>query len=164
MSGIKLFKRLEFVPGLRPHPFFLERMTYLQMQNDSDFKSGPMITAEPANDEYNYWSALSQIAHAMCYFMLPCDMIAFGHNEKDTTKSHLLTRAWLQHETGAPNRVIVTVERMNYADISPYMNQINNKPIWSTDSWNTRAKSLTQTLKQTNHPYNGCWETFLELQ
>ena len=161
--AVRLFKRLEFTQGLRPHPFFLERMAYLQMQNNGDFTSGPMITAEPAPQEYSYWTTLDEIEHGMRYFMRPYELVAFGHNEADTTKSHLLTRAWMHHINGA-NRVTVTVERINQVDLYPYMNQINNKPIWCTDSWNTNAKSLTQTLKQTNHPYNGCWGTFLELQ
>ena len=161
--AVRIFKRLEIPPAaLYPHPFFLHQMAYLQMQTKGDFCSGPMLVAEPRTHEYSYWTILQQINYGLCYFMRPHTIAAFGCNEKDMSKSHILTRAWLNQNAGH-NNAIVTVERVDKSELSQYMTQLNNK---SNIHWSaaTSAVTLTQTLERTNIPYGGCWETFIELK
>lgn len=163
--SVRLFKRLEFArASVQPHPFFLERMAYAQMSRVGNFTTGPMMCAEHAADEYAYWSALQKLDHGMRYFMRPYTFTAFGHNERDMSKSHLLVRAWLQHVNGA-NNVIATVERCNATEVSPYMTSLNHATLWAADFEEGRdATVLKQTLIRTDKPYKGWYDTIVELQ
>lgn len=160
----RIFKRLDFVEGVKPHPFFLKRMAYVQMDNSGNWMRGPMMCIEPAPEEYSYWGILSDIDHGMRYFMRPYSMVGFGCNEKDTTKSHLLVRAWLQHVNGF-NRTLVTVERVDACDQHDYMTALNYKTEWETSCCNRlyEANELQQKLSITNEPYERCWKTSMSV-
>ena len=147
----RIFRRLDFARAcLDPHPFFLNQMAYLQMQNDGPFISGPMMCADPAIEEYSYWDILQRLDHGLRYFMRPHTLVAFGFNERGK-ESHLLTRAWLQHIDGH-NLVVATVERVDAATVGKYMNSLNYKTIWKPtleDCVDATAIKQTQIQQQT---------------
>ena len=167
--SMRIFNRLKVARvnssiGLDPHTFFLDNMAYRQMINKGSFISGPMMCLEKCNDEYDYWTTLQKIDYGMNYFMRPYTLTAFGFNEKDITKSHLLTIAYLQHIDGK-NNVITTLERVNVENINKYMFSLNCKTVWKSDFQDIiKANNLFQTVVQTDEYYKGYSNTILELK
>lgn len=172
----RIFKQLNEVVDYSslsfPHSHFLERLAYVQLNNKGNFTSGPSICADRRQitdtsylaDKYEYCNIIQKLHCSMNYFMRPYKLVVFGHNETDTTKSHLLTRVWLDHNNGH-NNVLALIENIDVHYTSHYMTSLNYETIWKPDLRAAfKAKEIKQTVIQTDEPYKGFYNCIMELQ
>lgn len=103
------------------------------------------MCADPAPDEYSYWGIAGQIHESMRYYMKPHELLVFGNDIRNTNKSHILSRIWL-NSMNNKNSVLVLLERTNIVD-NDYWRQINTRS-WQPTDWNAiqRANELHQII------------------
>lgn len=172
----RIFKQLneavDYSSLSSPHPYFLERLAYVQLNIKGNFTSGPSMCADRryvtdtnySADKYEYCNIIQKLHCSMNHFMRPYKLVVFGHNETDITKSHLLTRVWLDHVNGR-NKVLALIESIDMDYDRGYMNSLNYKTIWTPDLHAAfEAKKIKQTVIQTDEHYKGFYKCIMELQ
>jgi hypothetical protein len=150
MLSPRIFKRIDVasVPHGHTfyHQFFLEQFAYKMWNSTVPFSSGPVIIAEPSNEEYDYWSIAQRVEGTLRYYMKPSKLIVFERDIHNIAKSHILTRGWLNVSEESNNAVLL-MERIDWPLDQKYMTSINNAS-WRPDEWDRllAAQKLEQTI------------------
>ncbi len=170
MFNPRVYKKLDvaFSNASPFHNFFMSQLAYYQWVNITPFVTGPAIYADRAPHEYSYWKISQNIEACFRYYIKPYNILIYGNDVKNTDKSHVLSRVWLNSNKDI-NNALVLMERINLKhgdcyEEHKYMAAINNRS-WRPLVWSDfdKVNSIHQTLVQTDKPYVGCWSVNMKL-